>query len=635
MAQGDPALAAKAKLQAIRSEAQAALDASLKPKSRVPASVSDSLSRIVSSATSALRDVEQFIAVTPVAAPAIVRQPASQTITSGLRAFMSVGATGAATLAYQWYEGSSGTTTTPVAGATTAAFTTPALTVTTNYWVRVSNGSGTVDSATAVITVSGGGGCTVTLADSEQATVASAISTYASGSTICLPAGTSTTWTSGVSISGKALTIKGAGGGKIEGFSYSSHNVTTGSKTFVTTSGLDWTAGEVIRVVAPRTEQTMTGTVTSYSGTSLVVEITSVVGTGTGLAMWAFEQDGLTRITFQSTGTMFDVTKQSGTSTVIAEFDITRGTLSSVCPNALMKWGGEGEPFIAHDMRIENKDGQDCVFYGTSNGSLIYKVDAFTDYGWPSGLGPDSFRTGGYVKVQMGTAPYQGSWLEDDFAGTKDTTGKKNNYVEQNDIIGFATEALDCSDQCRMVWRYNRQLMSGLSSHGPDSGQGGGLRYLEIYNNLMKFTVNDSSCTNTLNMDYWINQRGGPSVIADNEIDDIGPGSCYAKTAIKFLLQGPWFNGGSLGCSTTSYPFPHQHGQSHNGTTTYTEMNYIWGNTGTASQTPALQQYTPDTCTPPNTNTISFYLQLDRDYKVGTTKPSYTKYPYPHNLRPS
>ena len=40
---------------------------------------------------------------------------------------------------YQWYQGNSGDTTHPVSGATSAQFTTPALTKSTNYWAQVSD----------------------------------------------------------------------------------------------------------------------------------------------------------------------------------------------------------------------------------------------------------------------------------------------------------------------------------------------------------------------------------------------------------------------------------------------------------------------------------------------------------------
>ena len=84
--------------------------------------------------------------------PTITTQPASQTINSGQTATLSVGATGTAPLSYQWYRGTVSDTTNPV-GTNSASFTTPALTTTTSYWVRVSNTYGHADSSTATITV--------------------------------------------------------------------------------------------------------------------------------------------------------------------------------------------------------------------------------------------------------------------------------------------------------------------------------------------------------------------------------------------------------------------------------------------------------------------------------------------------
>ena len=65
-------------------------------------------------------------------------QPQSQSIAPGQTATLSVAATGIAGLTYQWYQGLSGNTANPIAGATNSTFTTPALTATTNYWVQVS-----------------------------------------------------------------------------------------------------------------------------------------------------------------------------------------------------------------------------------------------------------------------------------------------------------------------------------------------------------------------------------------------------------------------------------------------------------------------------------------------------------------
>ncbi|MEO7910394.1 MAG: lamin tail domain-containing protein, partial [Roseiflexaceae bacterium] len=98
---------------------------------------------------------------TPVA-PAITTQPQSQTINSGQAATLSVTASGSVPLAYQWFVGTAGDTASPIGGATSSSYTTPALSATTSYWVRVSNSAGTADSATATITVSVGNLCELT-----------------------------------------------------------------------------------------------------------------------------------------------------------------------------------------------------------------------------------------------------------------------------------------------------------------------------------------------------------------------------------------------------------------------------------------------------------------------------------------
>jgi PKD repeat protein len=83
----------------------------------------------------------------------IAYQPSSQVILCGQSTVLNVGAAGAPPLVYQWYQGPSGTITTPV-GTNASTFNTPALTDTTSYWVRVSNGCGTsADSASATVTV--------------------------------------------------------------------------------------------------------------------------------------------------------------------------------------------------------------------------------------------------------------------------------------------------------------------------------------------------------------------------------------------------------------------------------------------------------------------------------------------------
>ncbi|HEX7705920.1 MAG TPA: FG-GAP-like repeat-containing protein [Thermoanaerobaculia bacterium] len=89
----------------------------------------------------------------PTCSPAsITIQPSSTTINAGGSATLSVAASGTTPLSYQWYVGQSGSTGSPIAGATSSSISvSPAST--TSYWVRVSNGCGTVNSATVTVTV--------------------------------------------------------------------------------------------------------------------------------------------------------------------------------------------------------------------------------------------------------------------------------------------------------------------------------------------------------------------------------------------------------------------------------------------------------------------------------------------------
>jgi hypothetical protein len=81
-------------------------------------------------------------------------QPKSSTVPSGRPALLSVKATGSGPLTYQWYTGASGLVNFPLAGGTSANFTTSALNDTTSYWVRVTSPCGSVDSQTATMNVS-------------------------------------------------------------------------------------------------------------------------------------------------------------------------------------------------------------------------------------------------------------------------------------------------------------------------------------------------------------------------------------------------------------------------------------------------------------------------------------------------
>lgn len=84
-------------------------------------------------------------------APSITGQPANALIAPGMQATLNVIATGTTPFSYTWFEGQSGDTSHPI--AMMSMFTTPHLGASREYWVRVTNGCGHADSATALVTV--------------------------------------------------------------------------------------------------------------------------------------------------------------------------------------------------------------------------------------------------------------------------------------------------------------------------------------------------------------------------------------------------------------------------------------------------------------------------------------------------
>jgi len=144
----------------------------------------------------------------------------------------------------------------------------------------------------------------INAASVSQADVSAAINSAANGDTVVIPAGTST-WTTGISVSGKAIKIQGAGSGRIIGRTLTSTTVGTGSKTFTTQSGLSITTGQTLRVVRRADGSTfskvdtrstyMEGTVTGYSGTTLVLNVTSTSGSGT-YATWFIATNPLEQV---------------------------------------------------------------------------------------------------------------------------------------------------------------------------------------------------------------------------------------------------------------------------------------------------------------------------------------------------
>ena len=102
--------------------------------------------------TAATNTAMRGVALTPDTLT-LARQPLNQTINAGSSASLTVTVAGS-NLSYQWYQGATGVTTTPIAGATSSTYA-PTLNTagTFSYWVRVTSNGQTVDSLAATVTV--------------------------------------------------------------------------------------------------------------------------------------------------------------------------------------------------------------------------------------------------------------------------------------------------------------------------------------------------------------------------------------------------------------------------------------------------------------------------------------------------
>jgi len=144
----------------------------------------------------------------------ITTQPAYNSIAYNSSATLQVQAGGLGIIDYQWYQGSTGITTTPV-GTNAPSFTTPALAQTTSYWVRISNYAEVVNSSAAVVSVNLDVKDPQTInfaliADRVYDPAASTLALSATASSGLSPV-TYTVTSGPATVSGNTLTITGAG----------------------------------------------------------------------------------------------------------------------------------------------------------------------------------------------------------------------------------------------------------------------------------------------------------------------------------------------------------------------------------------------------------------------------------------
>lgn len=162
-----------------------------------------------------------------------------------------------------------------------AASASSASTSATNASNSATSASGSASSASTSATNAASSASSASTSETNAASSASSASTSASN------AATS------ASAAATSASDAAASAAKLQGTSTSSVTIGTGSKSFTTQSGKDFAAGRHLLITSDANPTTnyMSGRVTSYSGTSLTVNVEVTGGAGT-LADWTIRVDG-------------------------------------------------------------------------------------------------------------------------------------------------------------------------------------------------------------------------------------------------------------------------------------------------------------------------------------------------------
>lgn len=478
-------------------------------------------------------------------------------------------------------------------------------------------------------------GATINASTCSQADVSSALSSAVTGDTVTIPSGTCA-WTSGVSVSGKAITITGAGAGRIIAYSASSVAIGTGSKTFTIQAGLSISGGQTLRISENGARGSyMEGTVSSYSSTTLTMSIATTAGSGTK-KRWLVSTVPSTVITNNSSSTLFALSESTAGHVRLSGIKIAQGSGGGrgVSFNRVTS----GQAIVLSNCWIEQGDG-DSVWSDTNRGlvtSCSFDSSSFSLAPLAVHLQPDGVTT---------------SWTSASTMGDADTTGESNFYVENSDFHAYLNSA-DVDNNSRSVFRYNLYNNAGFGTHGPDTSNYG-QRHFEFYSNTGVF--NGYSDGTTFPMNWWFFIRGGTFVIANNVLPAVDSTDYPNKPDLNVTVMNLQRNSGPNPCwgqgtsGGARYHSPRQAGFGRvtgTGTDglgrstdsiTYvgdSEPGYIWGNSRSGGSTTALNVGTSDfgECTSPD-NTANYFVS-GRDYfnSASTAKSGWTAYTYPHPL---
>lgn len=301
-------------------------------------------------------------------------------------------------------------------------------------------------------------------------------------------------------------------------------------------------------------------------------------------------------------------TKQSAGVIRISDFTFTKtgGGNSSKALTFGGSWAS-AEPIIFHDNKVQISD-TGFILIDVPGGVIIANNEFI-------GAWDDSF-------IQPKANSGQNSWSTADTLGDRDTDGKLNVYVEDNTFYGGTNQGIDCDDNTRCVYRYNYLLYSSFNTHGWATSPAG-VRHFEVYNNHFDHQGSTAEIGNQ-NWSVWI--RGATGFIYNNQFADIAGSHWGNKSELQFTIRGAEDARPQGSCGNVSYPVPHQLGQNHNGSSYFTDPIRWYSNTGTLAVAAGFNWGNPCGLT------FSTFWQENRDYVIGTAKPGYVAYTYPHPL---
>ncbi|MGR9108914.1 MAG: hypothetical protein ACU843_18525, partial [Gammaproteobacteria bacterium] len=315
------------------------------------------------------------------------------------------------------------------------------------------------------------------------------------------------------------------------------------------------------------------------------------------------------------------IIKQPNGNVILSGFSFTRSNATS----GTVGWQISGtwltsEPVIIRDNAFTVSNAEMFRLYIV--GGAIFSNNSFTG-GWD-----DSF-----LKFQHDNDT-EGSWTRADTLGNRDPDGKHNIYVEGNRFYGGTNQGTDCSSNTRCVYRYNDYTNSSINSHGAGSLTLSN-RHFEIYNNTWHYNgPSGQPATPDISAQGWaVWIRGATGVIFDNTMDDIKSQWWGDAAEYKFTIRDAedYLAPGKT-CGNTTYPALQQLGQNHNGANYFRDPIYLWNNTVAGNPLQTTQIFNNWAWGNPCGFNWNTFFQWGRDAVLGTAKPGYAPYPYPHPL---